>query len=70
MTKRRKIAKGYKNRHTREGGYPGIRTTFYELIRLSLGAKFRFGVAKRKRFAIMPLLRNVNSILIVNRKTP
>jgi hypothetical protein len=30
MTKRRKIANGYKDRHTREGGYPDIRTTFYE----------------------------------------
>jgi hypothetical protein len=35
MTKRPKIAIGYKDRHTREGGYPDIRTTFYEFIKFS-----------------------------------
>jgi len=24
----------YKNRHTREGGYPVVRTTFYEIIKI------------------------------------
>jgi len=28
MTKRLKTANSYKDRHTREGGYPDIRTTF------------------------------------------
>jgi hypothetical protein len=32
MTKRLKIAISYKDRHTRAGGYPDIRTTFYEFI--------------------------------------
>jgi hypothetical protein len=38
MTKNPKIANSYKDRHTREGGYPDFRTTFYEFINLELSA--------------------------------
>jgi hypothetical protein len=39
MTKRLKIAISYKDRHTREGGYPDRRTTFYEFIKVDVSEK-------------------------------
>jgi hypothetical protein len=48
MTIKQLISSRYNIRHTREGGYPGVKMTFYEFIKSVLQiAKNHFHVAKK-----------------------